>query len=136
MAGIDCKIKLHSKQQMGADQEITEETYSGSYIDRGDKKYISYKRQSEEGEIDCLISFNHRSMTMNQKGALNSKLLLEPGKKTDNAYSTPVGTLSLQIFTRHYQVVESKNEVKLIIDYDIVTGTEPISTSMDILIEF
>ncbi|MCR5580443.1 MAG: DUF1934 domain-containing protein [Pseudobutyrivibrio sp.] len=136
MVGNKCKISLHSSQKMGGDREVTEESYEGTYIERGQKKYISYKRSTEDGEIDCLISFNRKSMNLTQKGMLNSKLELIPGKETSNVYGTPMGNLNLAVYTRHYQVVETQDSVKLIIDYDIVTGTEPIETSMDILVTF
>ncbi len=136
MQGNTCKITLHSCQRMGADKDVTDEVYQGNYIDRGGKKYISYKRSTEDGEIDCLISFDRKSMTLTQKGTLNSKLELIPGQETTNVYGTPMGNLNLKIFTRHYQVIETEGTAKLIIDYDIITGPDAIQTEMDILVEY
>lgn len=132
MAGQSCKISLHSKQRMGADEENSEESYLGSFIERGDKKYLSYKRTTEDGVIDCLISFNRKSFSMTQKGALTSKIELVAGQSTHNDYNTPVGRLSLEIFTRRYEVIEVGNNIRIIIDYDIVTGGDAIQTNMDI----
>ena len=134
MAGSKCNIILKSTQKMGADKECTEESYVGSFMDRAGKKYLTYTRASEDGEIDCLISFDRKSLTMTQRGGLNSKLELVPGQQTENIYGTPMGDLTIHIFTRHYQVVETKETIKILLDYDIVTGAEPIETSMDILI--
>lgn len=136
MAGKNCTIILHSSQQMGADKEENNERYEGSYIDRATKRYISYTRNTEDGKIDCLISYDRKSLNMTQKGALNSKLELIPGKQTQNVYGTPMGDLNISIFTRHYQVIETADEVKLLINYDIITGAEPISTEMDIVLKF
>lgn len=132
MAGNSCKITVQSKQRMGTDEEISEESYLGSYIDRGDKKYLSYRRTTEDGVIECLMAFNRKSFTMTQKGGLNSKIELVPGKKTSNKYSTPIGDLSIDIFTRHYQVIEEGNNIAIGIEYDIVTGADAIQTSMEI----
>ncbi|SDB23473.1 Uncharacterized beta-barrel protein YwiB, DUF1934 family [Pseudobutyrivibrio sp. YE44] len=132
MAGQKCVIYLRSTQKMGGEQESTEEQYAGVLMDREDKRYISYKRVTEDGDIDCLISFDRRSLSMSQKGALRSKLELFPGKKTVNAYSTPVGTLDLEVFTKRYDVMQQSTSIKILIDYDILAGGEPIKTSMEI----
>ncbi len=136
MAGIKCNISLHSSQQMGADKEENFETYEGSYVDRDSKKYISYIRKVEDGKIDCLISYDRKSLSMTQKGALNSKLQLIPGKETSNVYGTPMGDLPLSIFTHHYQVIEQAGFTKLIIDYSILAGDAPIQTAMEIEIKY
>ncbi|MCR5196239.1 MAG: DUF1934 domain-containing protein [Pseudobutyrivibrio sp.] len=132
MAGNKCTINLLSKQKMGGEQEQNQESYSGSFMDREGKRFLSYKRITEDGQIDCLIAFDRKSLTMTQKGVLNSKLELIPGTKTRNVYGTPMGDLSIQIYTRHYQVIETQMTIKILLDYDIVTGAEPIETSMDI----
>ncbi len=129
-----CVISLTSRQKMGGDQEVTEENYEGKFFERGDKKYLSYKRVSEDGQVDCLISFNRKSLTMTQKGSLNSKLELIVGTQTTNVYGTPMGNLNLSIYTRHYQIVETADSIKILMDYDIIAGAEPIQTSMDIVV--
>ena len=130
-----CKIQLRSRQKMGEDEENTNQEYTGELAERNGRNYLSYQRNSEDGTVSCLISFDRKSLTITQKGALNSKLELVPGKETENIYSTPMGNLNLGIFTRHYQVVETKGEIRLSISYDIITGGEPIQTDMDIKVE-
>lgn len=136
MAGQTCKINLNSIQKMGGEQEHIMDQYQGSFIERENRRYLSYTRHTEEGEIDCLISFDRRSLSMTQKGALRSKLELMPGKQTNNEYNTPFGMINLQVFTRRYEVVEQRNSMKLIIDYDIITGPDPIQTQMEIVVQF
>ena len=136
MVKNQCKIHLQSRQKMGADDETTNQEYLGEMAQSADRRYLSYQRSCEDGEISCMISFDRRSLSMTQKGALNSKLELFPGKQTQNIYSTPMGDLNLAIFTRNYQMVEAGNTIKLVLDYDIITGGDPIRTSMDIEIEF
>lgn len=131
-----CKIHLQSRQKMGTDEEKTDNEYLGEMAERNDRRYLSYQRGSEDGEISCLISFDRRSLTITQKGATNSKLELFPGKRTENKYSTPIGDLNLGIFTRRYDVVELQDEIRINISYDILTGGDPISTDMDIKIVF
>ena len=136
MAGTSCKISLCSRQRMGGDEEISEESYLGSFIERGDKKYLSYKRTTEDGVIDCLISFNRREFTLTQKGGLSSKIELRAGARTVNKYSTSVGALSIEIFTRRYELIEQKDDIRIGIEYDIITGADAIQTTMDIKVTF
>ena len=135
MTESKCIINLKSVQKMGADKDINNEQYEGTIATRGDKKYLSYKRPTEDGLINCLISFSRKSLTLTQKGKLNSKLELIPGQETLNVYSTQVGTLDLRLYTRHYSLVETKDLIKILLDYDIITGTDPIQTAMDIVVE-
>ena len=121
---------------MGGDEEISEESYLGSFIERGDKKYLSYKRTTEDGVIDCLISFNRREFTLTQKGGLSSKIELRAGERTVNKYSTSVGALSIEIFTRRYELIEQKDDIRIGIEYDIITGADAIQTTMDIKVTF
>ena len=67
---------------------------------------------------------------------MNSKMNIFPGKKTEYMYSTPMGNLNLSIFTREYQVSDFENKIKLVIDYDLLTGGEAIRISMNIEIEY
>ena len=136
MTGINCKIALESRQKMGSEAESNLEKYEGTLNLREGKSYLSYKRASEDGPINCMISFNRKGFTMIQKGPINSKLELIPGSETHNIYGTPMGNLDLKIYTRHYQLIESKNSIKILIDYDIITGAEAIQTSMDISVRY
>lgn len=132
----NCIIHLNAIQKMGSDVEKTNQEYIGELAEKEDKRYLTYKRGSEEGDISCLLTFDRRSMSLTQRGAMNSKMNVFPGKKTEYIYSTPMGNLNLSIFTREYQVSDFENKIKLVIDYDLLTGGEAIRISMNIEIEY
>lgn len=132
----NCIIHLNAIQKMGSDVEKTNQEYIGELAEKEDKRYLTYKRESEEGDISCLLTFDRRSMSLTQRGAMNSKMNVFPGKKTEYIYSTPMGNLNLSIFTREYQVSDFENKIKLVIDYDLITGGEAIRISMNIEIEY
>lgn len=132
MTGTKCNIELCSKQRMGNETETTQESYEGSFIDRGSKRYLSYKRSLPEGQVDCLISFGGNRLTMTQQGEIHSKLEFAPGCRTNNAYATPIGVMNLTVYTKRL-VIEQKNDViNLLIDYDLEAGGEPINTVITI----
>ena len=135
MTGINCKIKVVSRQTMGSDKEVTTEVYEGTYLDRGEKKYLSYKRHTEDGDIDCLLSYGAGRMTLSQQGGLKSKLEFVPGKKTDNMYHTPMGNLMVPVFTRGLSIYDKKDSIEIMLDYDIATA-DAIQTLMEITVEF
>lgn len=132
----NCIIHLNAIQKMGSDVEKTNHEYIGELAEKEDKRYLTYKRGSEEGDISCLLTFDRRSMSLTQRGAMNSKMNVFPGKKTEYIYSTPMGNLNLSIFTREYQVSDFENKIKLVIGYDLITGGEAIRISMNIEIEY
>ncbi len=132
----NCVIHLNAIQKMGSDVEKSNQEYIGELAEKEDKRYLTYKRGSEEGDISCLLTFDRRSMSLTQRGAMNSKMNVFPGKKTEYIYSTPMGNLNLSIFTREYQVSDFENKIKLVIDYDLLTGGEAIRISMNIEIEY
>lgn len=132
----NCIIHLNAIQKMGSDVEKTNQEYIGELAEKEDKRYLTYKRGSEAGDISCLLTFDRRSMSLTQRGAMNSKMNIFPGKKTEYMYSTPMGNLNLSIFTREYQVSDFENKIKLVLDYDLLTGGEAIRISMNIEIEY
>ncbi|SFH78931.1 Uncharacterized beta-barrel protein YwiB, DUF1934 family [Pseudobutyrivibrio sp. OR37] len=133
MTGIKCEVKVVSRQKMGNEREVTEEVYQGTYLDRGDKKYLSYKRHTEDGDIDCLLSYGAGKMTLSQQGAMKSKLEFVPGKKTENMYQTPIGNMMVPVFTRGLSVHDKKDTIEIMLDYDIATG-DAIQTLMEITV--
>ena len=135
MTGIKCEIYLRSKQQMGKQVETSEERYEGTFIDRGDKRYLSYKRKIEDGQVDCMISFVGNRLTMTQKGHIHSKLEFSPGSRTNNTYSTPMGNMNLTVFTNRLVIEQKDKTIKLHMDYDLEVGGEPINTVIDITAE-
>ncbi len=135
MTGEKCNITLSSKQALGPQTETTTEEYTGAYIDRGTKRYLSYKRQTEEGYIDCLLSYGANRLTMTQKGAVNSKMEFAPGRSTTNLYDTPAGTLELTVYTRHMIIDHTGDMIKITLDYDLIAGGEPINTIIDITVD-
>ncbi len=131
MTGKDCEIKIISRQTMGRDRETIEETYKGSFLDRGEKKYLSYKRHTEDGDVECLLSIGKGIITMNQHGKINSRLEFIPGKKTENKYTTSMGNMNIPVFTRGLSIKNGQEIIEIMLDYDIAT-TEAIHTIMEI----
>ena len=133
MTGIKCNIKVVSRQTMGDDKEVTTEEYQGTYLDRGDKKYLSYKRHTEDGDVECLLSYGSGRMTLSQQGGLKSKLEFIPGKKTDNMYHTPMGNMIVPIYTRGLSINQKTEAIEIMLDYDIATA-DAIQTIMEITV--
>lgn len=137
MAGLGCSITITSNQIMGAESDITTEVYSGSYIDRLDKRYLSYKRFSAEGETAALINFTEKQLIVTQQGAISSRMEFIPGEITYNEYGTPGGKIILQVRTDSYTLEQIDDHIEIKIIYSILTGDyEAIKTDMNIMVKF
>ena len=137
MAGIPCSVTLKSAQTMGKEAETTTEVYSGNYMDRLEKRYLSYKRVTAEGETAVLINFTQDFMSLTQQGQISSHMEFKPGEKTFNDYGTPAGKMTLAVFTKSFSVDQQKDYIKIVLKYDLLLGNgDPITTDMDILVKF
>lgn len=132
MTGRKCNIKVESVQFIGHEKDSYCEDYEGIYFDRDEKKYLQYKRLSEDGESSALISFNEKEMTLTQQGDLKSKLSFRAGKKTYNEYLTPAGAITLCIYTDSYETLETDSSIDIHLRYRIVTGADSVVTEMRI----
>lgn len=136
MAQIPCSIKVHSRQVMGHDRDETIEEYEGAFMDRADKKYLSYKRDDGECHCSVLLCFTGDRLVLKQQGDINSVMEFQAGKKTVNEYGTPAGKLMLSLFTRELEIWQGKDNIDILMDYDLITGGEPIQNRMHITASF
>lgn len=133
MDGIKCSITVQSNQTLGGEHDSSTEVYEGQYFDRLEKRYLSYKRASQEGEISALINFGERSMTYTQQGGVHSKMEFIPGQITYNDYGTPAGNITLCVKTESYSMVQKDDFIEIKILYNILTGNDDgIKTDMTI----
>lgn len=135
MNPVKCKIVLESYQMLGNERDETKEVYEGTYMDRGEKKYLSYKRVDDGDECNVLIAFDGNGMTLSQSGALNSKLTFVEGQKTLNDYGTPAGIMQLELYTKQYKVMMLRNTIDLKLNYELVLGRDAIRTNMHLFVE-
>ena len=122
MDGIKCSITVQSNQTLEGQKDSNTEVYIGQYYDRLEKRYLSYKRPSEEGEVSVLINFGEASMTLTQQGAVHSKMQFVPGQVTYNDYNTPAGKLSLPVETKSYSMVQKDDFIEIKLLYHILMG--------------
>lgn len=130
-----CSIRVISRQKMGPDIDETIEETSGIFLERAGKKYISYKRSFEGGSCDVLLTVSMTHLLQSQQGDIVSHMEFVPGQRTLSAYQTPMGKLDLSVFTRGYSLKQVKNSLTIDMEYDLMTGSEPISTHMIIEVE-
>ncbi len=130
-----CRVRVISRQKMGPDTDETIEEMKGAFLERGGKKYISYKRSFEGGSCDVLLTVTMTQLLQAQQGDIISRMEFVAGQRTINTYQTPMGKLDLSIFTRRYSVKQVKNSLTIDMEYDLITGAEPIATHMIIEVE-
>lgn len=136
MAATKCSIQLTSNQKMHDEAEKMVENYEGSYMQRGTKHFLSYKRCYEDATCTVLIAFDGNEISITQSGDINSKLTLIPRERTVNEYGSAVGVLSLEVFTREFKVFKFHDRIEIKLDYDMIMGGDSITTNMHIIANF
>ena len=136
MVGKACTIKVTSVQSCGGASDTTVETYQGSLTVRGDNYYLTYTRVSEDTSVRAMINVGPEGMTMTQKGDVNSRLSFVTGSRTDNPYSTPVGTLNLSVTTKSLRYEAGDRGLTINLIYELAGGMEPVVTNMSITADY
>ena len=135
MTGDKCTIRIFSRQTMGKEADAYDEVYDGTFLTRGNRKYISYDRTSDDGVINVLVSFCDTDAALTQHGAVESKIAYIPGQKTFNKYALAEGTFNVVVET--FDVSSSATEYghRLLLEYQMELAGTVIRTSMEIKIE-
>ena len=105
--------------------------YFGNYVDRGNKKYITYK-EYEEGNPNnyslCIIKLeddNVVTLTKNKK--YQTKIILESGVHHYSPYYTDYGLITMSVYTYKIENNLSENGGKFRVNYSISVNSDIVS---------
>lgn len=96
-------ISIVSLQQVDGEKNEIKLTTLGSYISKGDSRYIVYKEYNAENSGNARTSIlkieNSNKVTLMRNGVENTRLILEKGKRHLCQYDTGYGNLMVGIYT-------------------------------------
>ena len=118
----DVIINIKGTQNNDTDSEIIEFTTVGKFGERDGKYMVVYEEnQTIEGSLikTTLKADDDNRIIMNRSGAIESKLVIEKGKKNQCFYSIPQGELVLGIFGENITNDLNKNGGDLSMCYTI-----------------
>ena len=113
-----------------ADAPIETMTPAQYYMKNG-KHYIVYDEILDglEGSLKSTIKFTEKQVELIRNGAASARMLFQPGQEHMVIYQTPMGPLSISLYTEDMEISEKKKKISLRIDYSLKTEDVVVSES-------
>ena len=92
-------IEVRNTQTIDGIKDEISERRTGSYYEKGGKKYIMYKSEEEGAVTLSLIIVADGAVTIKRTGNVKSAMMLDVMKRTTSPYFTPYGVLTIDIDT-------------------------------------
>ena len=102
---------------------------AGDYYSRGGKHYILYDEVTEgmSGHTSNVIKIGENSLEITKKGLLNTRMVLEKGKRHRTIYQTPFGNLEIGLTGQELQVTETEENIDVRVEYVLEINEENMS---------
>ncbi|MBO5421886.1 MAG: DUF1934 domain-containing protein [Clostridia bacterium] len=115
---MNCLITIHDYHDVQGQREKSELTTTAEIFGTADDYSVIYKEQSEElmGCTTTIRVENSNRVTVSRKGAYNTELKMEKGKRNLCCYNTPVGQIMMGVFTSSVRSEFKENE-KIVLDF-------------------
>ena len=103
----------------------------GQYFMKNGKHYVVYDEVIEglEGTLKSTIKFTETQVELIRNGAASTRMIFQPGQEHMVVYQTPMGPLSISLYTENIQTELGEERMNLKIDYSIKTEGIVISES-------
>lgn len=120
---------LHDTDGEG-DSPIETMTPAQYYLKNG-KHYVVYDEILEglEGTLKSTIKFSEEQVELIRNGPASTRMVFQPGKEHMVIYQTPMGPLSISLYTGDMEVTVEEESIRLKIDYSIKTEDVVVSES-------
>lgn len=124
----EAQIKLKGKA--GANNEdIIDFTSIGKIEIKNNSIYIEYDESELSGMKNTIstIVISEDTVTLNRTGEYISTMVFSEGQETPSDIKTPYGLIHLNIYTNKLDLVTSKNDIELKLNYSFTLGGERIN---------
>lgn len=118
------QLTVAGTQQDESGGEQTTLTAAAEYYTRNGSFYILYEESAADGgEITKnMIKLKGSTLELTKRGAVNARMIFEPGQEHVTLYSTPFGTLPLGICTDTVESVLSEKEIEIRAAYSLTNS--------------
>ena len=135
----DVLLSIRGLYTEGDDGEDSIETLAPAefFVKQG-VYYIFFEEIIDDntGVTKSRIKYSDKCFELTRKGEVSVHLLFEEGKKTLNTYQMPYGTLVVGLDTKRIQMSETKEEIKIAIDYAMEINYQQVSdNSIEVVIK-
>ena len=113
-----------------SDAPIETMTPAQYYMKNG-KHYVVYDEVLEglEGTLKSTIKFTEKQVELIRNGAATARMVFQPGQEHMVIYQTPMGPLSISVYTDDMEIVIEEEKIALRIDYSLKTEDVVVSES-------
>lgn len=119
-------------------EECTENTYTGIYTSLADQHIVKYDEYMVDADKEPiadiekftaknLVKISKDSVHITKKGAVNTQMYFEQGKKHHGVYQTPFGNFDMKIETEHLNISETSHTISIEILYTLSLNKCPVS---------
>ena len=102
---------------------------AGDYYNRGGKHYILYDEVVEgmSGHTSNVIKIGENSLEITKEGLMNTRMVLEKGKRHRTVYQTPFGNIEIGLIGQELQVTETEEKIDVRAEYVLEINEENLS---------
>lgn len=102
---------------------------AGDYYSRGGKHYILYDEVVEgmSGHTSNVIKIGENSLEITKKGLMNTRLVLEKGKRHRTVCQTPFGNMEIGLIGQELRVTETEEQIDVRAEYVLEINEENLS---------
>ncbi len=101
------------------------------YFFKNGKHYVMYDEVIEglEGSLKSTIKFTADQVELIRNGAASTRMIFQPGRENRMLYQTPMGPLSISLYTEEIIANIEEEHMSLKIDYSLKTEGVVVSES-------
>ena len=128
----DVILTISGLHDTDGESDVPIETMTpAQYYMKNGKHYIVYDEILDglEGSLKSTIKFTEKQVELIRNGAASARMLFQPGQEHMVIYQTPMGPLSISLYTEDMEISVEEEKISLRIDYSLKTEDVVVSES-------
>ena len=128
----DIIVTISGLHETDGDTDAPIETMTpGQYYLKNGKHYVVFDEVLEglEGSVKSTIKFTEDQVELIRNGAASTRMIFQPGHENMVIYQTPMGPLSISLYTEELRAQIDEDHMKLEIEYSLKTEGVVVSES-------
>lgn len=103
------------------EETITESRTAAECYEKNGGFYLLYEERPEGAGVPVrnIIKWKGSALELTKRGALNTRMVFEPGKEHRTDYITPYGSVKMELFTRAAEASFRDEEITIRVEYTL-----------------
>ena len=124
------RLTLTGIQRDESGEEYVTTTHApGQFYEKDGVLYLLYEETSRETHsvTKNKIKLKPKLMELTRRGEINTRMVFEPGKEYLTDYTTPFGSLKMELSTQNLDIQTERDRLQVRIDYILSSQGIPVS---------